>query len=141
LATLAFSLLLGGAAQAGVTWCVKDPIFLIDGRVAQVQDLVPVENTNAPLLFELRVAPGSVVSWHLPPGETLLGSITIVVDDRVSRDTPRLTVRAPGAQFPMRLIVSGTGLRGPSYETYGSSRGLTVALRLAPRPGVIHDDE
>ena len=139
-ATLAFSLLLGGAAQAGVIWCVKDPIFVIDGRVAQVQDLIPVENTNALLLFELRVAPGSVVSWHLPTGETLLGSVTIIVDDHVSRDTPRLTVTGQGAQFPMRLIVSGTGLRGPAYEAYGWSRGLTVPLRLS-LAGAAYDGE
>ena len=130
LATLVFTALLGGAAQAGVVWCVKDPIFVIDGRVAQVQDLVPLENANAPLHFQLRVAKGSVVSWRLPEGETLLGSVTIVVDDDVSRDAPRLSVRGEGPQFPMRLVVSGNGLRGPSYEVQGTSRGLTVALRL-----------
>jgi hypothetical protein len=138
-ASLAFTLLLGGAAQAGVIWCVKDPIFVIDGRVAQVQDLVPLEHANTPLHFELRVAPDSVASWHLPPGETLLGSVRIVVDDDVSRDTPRLSVRGEGAQFTMRLIVSGTGLREPSYEVQGTSRTLTVGLRLVALPR--HDDE
>jgi hypothetical protein len=147
LATLVFTLLLGGAAQAGVVWCVKDPIFVIDGRVAQVQDLVPIENANTPLHFQLRVAKGSVVSWHVPVGETLLGSVTIVVDDDVSRDTPRLSVRGEGTQFPMRLIVSGNGLRGPSYEVQGTSRGLTVGLRLVALPRVValarvdHDDD
>ena len=137
MATLAFTLLLGGAAQAGVVWCVKDPIFVIDGRVVQVQALVPLENANVPLHFELQVAKGSVVSWHVPEGETLLGSVTIVVDDDVNRDTPRLSVRADGAQFPMRLIVSGSGLRGPSYEVQGTSRGITVVLRLVALPRLV----
>jgi hypothetical protein len=137
MATLVFTLLLGGGAQAGVVWCVKDPIFVIDGRVAQVQDLVPVQNANAPLHFQLRVAKGSVVSWHLPEGETLLGSVTIVVDDDVSRDAPRLSVQGEGKQFPMRLIVSGSGLRGPSYEVQGTSRGLTVGLRLVALPRLV----
>lgn len=147
MATLVFTLLLGGAAQAGVVWCVKDPIFVIDGRVAQVQDLVPIENANVPLQFELRVAKGSVVSWHVPEGQTLLGSVTIIIDDHISRDTPRLSVRGEGTQFPMRLIVSGDGLRGPSYEVQGTSRGLTVGLRLVALPHDValahehHDDE
>jgi hypothetical protein len=139
LATLVFTLLLGGVAQAGLVWCVKDPIFVVDGRVAQVQDLVPVHDANVPLHFELRVAPGSVVSWHLPAGETLLGSVSVVVDDDVSRDTPRLTVRGQGATFPMRVIVSGSGLRGSSYEVQGTSRMLTVGLRLAALPGTTDD--
>ena len=134
MATLVFTLLLGGAAQAGVVWCVKDPIFVIDGRTAQVQDLVPIENVNASLHFELRVAKGSVASWHLPEGQTLLGSVTIVVDDDVSRDTPRLFVRGDGTQFPMRIIVSGAGLRVPSYEVQGTSRGLVVTLPLVALP-------
>ena len=141
MATLAFTLLLGGAAQAGIVWCVKDPIFVIDGRVVQVQDLVPIEKANAPLQFQLRVAKGSVVSWHVPEGETLLGSVTIVFDDTVSRDTPRLSVRAEGVQFPMRLIVSGSGLRGPSYEVPVTNRGITVGLRLVALPREAHDDE
>ena len=134
MATLVFTALLGGAAQAGVSWCVKDPIFVIDGRTAQVQDLVPTENANAPLHFELRVAPGSTASWHLPAGQTLVGSVTIVVDDEVGTDTPRLSVRGDGAKFPMRLIVSGSGLRTPSYEVQGTSRALTVGLRLVALP-------
>ena len=135
--SLVFTLLLGGAAQAGVVWCVKDPILVIDGRVVQVQDLVPIENANVPLHFELRVAKGSVVSWHVPDGETLLGSVTVVVDKDVSRDTPHLSVRAEGAQFPMRLIVSGSGLRGPSYEVQGTSRGITAVLRLDALPRLV----
>jgi hypothetical protein len=130
LATLVFTVLLGGTAQAGIIWCVKDPIFVIDGRVVQVQDLVPIENANAPLAFELRVATGAKVSWQLPEGQTLLGSVTVVFDDAVSRDTPRLTVKGAGSPFPMRLIVSGSELRTPSYEVQGTSRGLTVGLRL-----------
>jgi hypothetical protein len=121
----------GGVADAkGVVWCVRDPIFEIDGRIVQVQDLIPAENANAPIHFVLRVAKGSSVSWHLPEGEILLGSVTIVTDGKVSRDSPRLSVRGEGTPFPMRVNVSGNGLRSASYEVQGTSRGIDVALRL-----------
>lgn len=131
-ASLLLTLALGGAADAvkGVTWCVRDPIFEIDGRVVRVEDLVPVENAETPVHFVLRVAPGSKVSWHIPVGETLFGSVTVVKDDDVARNTPQLFVRGEGPRFQMRVVVSGTGLRTPSYEVVGNSRGITVPLRL-----------
>ncbi len=141
-ATLLFTMLLGGVGDAkGVTWCVRDPIFDIDGRVVRVQELVPVENANTPVDFVLRVAPGSRVSWHVPEGEVFVGSVTIVTDSAVSRDTPRLFVSAAGPRFPMKLIVSGTGLRVPTYEVLGTSRGISVPLRLTPLPGDDDDDD
>jgi hypothetical protein len=129
-AAILVTLLLGGVAEAGVTWCVKDPIFDIDGRIVRAQDLVPAENVNSPIHFVLRVAKGSRVSWHLPPGEILLGSVTIVRDSEISRDKPLLYVRGEGPRFPMRVNVSGSGLRSPSYEVLGTSRGMTIPLRL-----------
>lgn len=139
-ATLLFTMLLGGVAEAGVTWCVRDPIFDIDGRIVRVQELVPVENANRPVDFVLRVAPGSAVSWHVPEGEIFVGSVTIVTDRSVSRDTPRLFVSAAGPRFPMKLIVSGSGLRVPTYEVLGTSRGISVALRLVTLPRSDGDD-
>lgn len=127
---LVLTLVLGGAADAGVTWCVRDPIFDIDGRVVRVQDLVPIENANTPLHFVLRVAPSATVSWSVPEWETLRGTVTVVRDDHVSRHTPQLFVRGEGPRFPMRVHVSGSGLRTPSYEARGDSRGITVPLRL-----------
>lgn len=142
MAAVLLTMFLGGAAEAkGVVWCVKDPIFDIDGRVVRVQDLVPVENANTPIHFVLLVAKGSKVSWHVPEGETLLGSVTIVTGDVVSRDTPRLFVRGEGTRFPMRVNVSGRGLRTSSYEVQGTSRGITVALRLVRLPGGDDDDD
>jgi hypothetical protein len=131
-ATLLLTLALGGAANAarGVTWCVRDPIFEIDGRVVRVEDFVPVENEDAPVHFVVRVAPRAVVAWHLPEGETLLGSVTVVRDDDVSRDAPQLFVRGEGPRFPMRVQISGSGLRTPAFEIQGTSRGITVQLRL-----------
>jgi hypothetical protein len=132
-ATLLLTLALGGAADAkGVTWCVRDPIFVIDGRVVQIQDLVPVENAGAAIHFVLRVAPRSVVSWYLPEGETLVGSVTVVTDDAVAPNTPQLFVRGEGPRFPMRVHVSGAGLRTAPYEVQGTSRGITVPIRLTP---------
>lgn len=130
--TLLLTLALGGAADAakGITWCVRDPIFEIDGRVVRVEDLVPLENAETPVHFVLRVAPGVKVSWHLPEGETLFGSVTVVKDDDVSRNTPELFVRGEGPRFSMRVVVSGTGLRTAPYEVDGNSRGITVPLRL-----------
>ena len=140
-ATLLFTMLLGGVGEArGVTWCVRDPIFDIDGRVVRVQELVPVENANTPVNFVLRVAPGSRVSWHVPEGEIFVGSVTIVSDSTVSRDTPRLFVSAEGPRFPIKLIVSGTGLRVPTYEVLGTSGGISVALRLVALPRSVDDD-
>lgn len=141
LATLVLTALLGGTAQAGIIWCVKDPIFVVDGRVVQVKDLVPLENVNAPLHFVLRVAEGSVASWYLPPGETLLGTVTIVVDHDVRRDTPRLSVRGEGPPFPMRLIVSGSGLRVPAFEVQGTSELLKVDLSLVSGHRADHDSD
>ena len=141
IATLLFTMLLGGAVEAGVTWCVRDPIFDIDGRVVRVQELVPVENANTPVDFVLRVAPGSRVSWHVPEGEIFVGSVTIVTDSAVSRDTPRLFVSAAGPRFPIKLIMSGSGLRTPSYEVQGTSRGISVALRLVVLSSVDDDDD
>jgi hypothetical protein len=136
------TLLLAGAAEAkGVVWCVKDPIFDIDGRVVRVLDLVPAENVDAPVHFVLRVAKGTKASWHLPVGETLVGSVTIVTDDEISRDTPRLYVRGEGPRFAMRVQVSGSGLRSPEYEVQGTSRGMTVALRLLPLATAAADDD
>ncbi len=131
--TLVLMLALGTTsdAAAGIVWCVKDPIFIVDGRVVRVEDLVPIENADMPVHFVLRVAPGADASWRLPDGETLRGSVTIVTDDRVSRDTPRLSVRGEGPRFPMRLLVSGTGLRTLPYEVNGDSRELTVPLLLS----------
>lgn len=134
-AALLMTMFLGGAVEAkGVVWCVRDPIFEIDGRVVRVQDLVPVENASTPINFVLRVAEGARVSWHVPEGEIMLGSVTIVTDDEVNRDTPRLYVSAVGPRFPMRVIVSGSGLRVPTYEVQGTSRGMAIALRLVPLP-------
>jgi len=133
-AALLVTLFLGGAAEAGVTWCVKDPVFEIDGRVVRAQDLVPAENANAPIHFVLRVAEGSKVSWHLPPGETLLGSVTIVTDGEIKRDAPRLYVSGEGTRFPMRVNVSGSGLRSASYAVLGTNSGVTVVLRLVKLP-------
>ena len=129
-AMLVLTLALGVTADAGVTWCKKDPIFDIDGRVVRVEAFVPIENADTPVHFVLRVAPRAAVSWHVPEGETLLGSVTIVRDDDVPRDTPQLSVRGEGPRFPMRLFVSGTGLRTAPYEIQGTSRGITVPLRL-----------
>ncbi len=135
IAPLVLTLVFGGTADAGVVWCVKDPIFEIDGRVVRVEDFVPIENANAPIHFVLRVAPRATVSWHLPEGATLLGSVTIVRDDDVPRNTPQLFVRGEGPRFPMRVGVSGSGLRTPPYEVQGNSHGITVPLRLIKSGG------
>ena len=140
---LFLTMVLGGEAAAvkGVTWCVRDPIFVIDGRTVRVQDLVPAEKATAPIHFVLRVAKSSKVSWYIPEGETMYGSVTIVTDRQVSRDAPRLSVRGEGAPFPMRVNVSGSGLRSRSFEVQGTSRGIFIVLRLVTLPGDDDDDD
>jgi len=138
--SLLLTLFLGSTVNAGEIWCVKDPIFEIDGRVVSVQDFVPLANADTPLHFVLYVAEDAKASWRLPPGETLVGSVTIVRDDRIGRDSARLTVTGEGARFPMRLAVSGTGLRTPSFERHGTSHGMSVTLRLVPLAGSRDDD-
>jgi hypothetical protein len=79
------------------------------------------------------VAEDAKASWSLPPGETLTGSVTIQRDDDLGRDSVRLKVKGYGPTFPMRLGISGPGLRTPAFETEGTSSGMTVMLRLVPR--------
>ena len=129
---LAMSLLVAAPADAtkGIEWCVKDPIFEIDGRVVRVELLVPTTHQAAVVHFVLAVAPGSHATWRLPPGEILTGTVTIVTDDEVARDTPSLRVRGTGSRFDLRVLVSGDGLRSPAYEKRGASTGTVVPLRL-----------
>lgn len=131
---LALAMTLLGTAPAdaaGIEWCVKDPIFEIDGRVVRVELLVPTTHRDAAVHFVLAVAPGSHATWKLPPGETLTGTVTIVTDDEVSRDTPLLRVTGEGPRFDVRLQISGDGLRSLAYEQRGTSTGTVVPLRLA----------
>lgn len=130
---LALTMMVGGVAQAGVTWCVKDPIFEIDGRTVEVAALVPADRAGVPVSFELRVAPKSVVTWRLPSGATLIGSVIVIQDSRVSRDAPRLTVRGTGPAYPMSLQVWGSGLRDGTFELDGTSDRITTLLQLQPR--------
>ena len=129
-ATLLLTLLLAGTANAGLVWCVKDPIFEIDGRIVRVQDFVPVANASTPLHFVLYVSEEATATWRVPEGETLVGSVTIATDRDLKRNTARLTVSGEGPVFRMQLYVSGAGLRADPFDAHGSSRGMRVTFKL-----------
>lgn len=130
LALAMFSVAGTPADARGIEWCVKDPIFEIDGRVVRVELLVPTTHRSAAVHFVLAVPQGSQATWRLPEGEVLNGTVTIVTDDQVGRDTPLLRVTGEGPQFNVRVQISGDGLRSDPYETRGTSAGTVVPLRL-----------
>lgn len=117
-------------ATKGIEWCVKDPIFEIDGRVVQVIVLVPTTHQSAKVHYVLSVPEGSQVRWWLPPGEVLTGTVRIVADDDLDEDEASLRVTGEGPEFPVRVQVSGAGLRTAPFEIYGTSQGTRVRLRL-----------
>lgn len=141
---LGIALLLIGSspALAWPEWSMNDPYFEIDGRVVHVISYVPSERAGAALHYVLTVNEDSKVIWWLPPGESLNGgSVTIRKSDEGSRDSARLLVRAEGEPvvghqalggvgFPMRVSVSGPGLRGLPLDRLGSSTGMRFAIRL-----------
>lgn len=137
---IAIALLLIGSspALAWPEWSMNDPYFEIDGRVIHVISWVRSE--RAAVHYVLTVNEDSKVKWWLPQDESLNGgSVTIRRSDEVSRDRARLLVRAKGDLVcPMRVSVSGPGLRGlpldrqgsSALDRQGSSAGMRFAIRL-----------
>jgi len=126
------TLVMGLGADAGVSWCESDPLFVVNGAILDVTTAFPAvykTSINEPVALELLVPTNAValvlslptnvpmtakISRVLPSGGLLSLGVPVIV---------KVTIKAT-ASFDTRTKVAGTFLR-LSSTVYGKSNVTT----------------
>src|SRR2546422_11373131 len=132
---IAFSfstLVMGLGADAGVSWCESDPLFVVNGAILDVTTGFPAAfktSINEPVALELLVPTNAVaLVLSLPTNVPMTATISRVLPSGglLSLGVPvivKVTIKAT-ASFDTRTKVAGTFLR-LSSTVYGKSNVTT----------------
>jgi hypothetical protein len=128
-----------GRADAGRTWCQRDPVIKLDGRVAAISLGGPAE------LDETALGAAEIVV-HVPVGTTveLLATdngfnkqgyaVSFVEDGSLSWETPgttlaiRASVPAPDPDLALEIVFSPRSLRVEGGSAIGSVSGVWLRV-------------
>jgi hypothetical protein len=126
------TLVMGLGADAGVTWCESDPLFVVNGAVLDVTTAFPaayMSSINEPVALELQVPTNAIASvLSLPTNVPMTAKISRVLPSGglLSLGVPvivKVTIKAT-ASFDTRTKVTGTYL-WLSSTVYGKSNVTT----------------
>ena len=126
------TLVMGLGADAGVSWCESDPLFVVNGAILDVTTAFPAvykTSINEPVALELLVPTNAVaLVLSLPTNVPLTAKISRVLPSGglLSLGVPvivKVTIKAT-ASFDTRTKVAGTFLR-LSSTVYGKSNVTT----------------
>src|SRR3989442_7176824 len=126
------TLVLGQGADAGVSWCESDPLFVVNGAVLDVTTGFPAgyrTSIKEPVAIELLVPTNAVAAvLSLPTDVPMTAKISRVLPSGglLSLGVPvivKVTIKAT-ASFDTRTKVTGTFLR-LSSTVYGKSNVTT----------------